>query len=234
MNAFKAQQHRWTKGGAQTCVKLLPTVLSSKSPLRVKFEAFFHLSSCVVYILMVLLSLLIGPAMIAKMLLNEEYTTWQMVFDGLLFFVGTGSALAFYIVSQRELKRRGVDLFRQIPALMAIGIGIAFNNAVAAIEGFFSQAGEFVRTPKFGDQARRNGAWQGRLSGFRFRGAWKAWAELGLALYMTACLCVFFFFDDWPQRIAAALPFLGLFIFGYFYVAIQTFYGQWLSQRRTA
>ena len=80
-------------------------------------------------------------------------------------------------VAQRELLRKWTDIFRYIPALMAIGIGIAFNNAVAAIEGFFCKAGEFVRTPKFGDQAHRGGAWQRRLSGFRFRGAWKAWAD---------------------------------------------------------
>lgn len=227
MNAFKAQQHRWTKGGAQTCVKLLPTVLRSRSPLRVKFEAFFHLSSCVVYILMVLLSLLIGPAMITKMSLDEQYTTWHMLVDGALFFIGTGSALAFYIVSQRELSRRWVDILRNVPALMAIGIGIAFNNAVAAVEGLFSKAGEFVRTPKFGDQAPQGGG--GRVTGLAFRGAWKAWAELGLAIYMTACLCTFFFFEDWPQRIAAVVPFLGLFIFGYSYVAIQTFRGRWLA-----
>ena len=31
-----------------------------------------------------------------------------------------------------------------MPALMAVGIGIAFNNAIAAVEGFFGKTGEFV------------------------------------------------------------------------------------------
>ena len=79
---------------------------------------------------------------------------------------------------------------------------------------------------------RSTSGWQQRLAGFRFRGSWKAWAELGLALYMTGFLCLFFFCDHWVERISAALPFLGLFIFGYFYVAIQTFYGQWLAGRK--
>jgi cellulose synthase/poly-beta-1,6-N-acetylglucosamine synthase-like glycosyltransferase len=234
MNAFKAQQHRWTKGGAQTCVKLLPTVMRSGSGWRVKLEAFFHLTSCMVYILMVLLSILVGPAMIYKVFSNQEMSSWELFFDGLLFFVGTGSALSFYIVSQRQLLRSWPDIFRYIPALMAIGIGIAFNNAMAAIEGFFGKAGEFVRTPKFGDKNLSAGSRRSRMSGFSFKGAWKAWAELGLALYMTACLGVFFFFDHWVERVSAALPFLGLFIFGYFYVAIQTLHGQWLASRRSA
>jgi len=164
MNAFKAQQHRWTKGGAQTCVKLLPKVLGSKARLHVKVEAFFHLTSCLVYILMVLLTLLIGPALFAKLIMEpEDYPLWRFTFDMGLFVIGTGSALAFYIVSQRQLRRSWFDSLRYIPALMAIGIGIAFNNAVAAIEGFFSKAGEFVRTPKFGDRAHSRAGWQQRL-----------------------------------------------------------------------
>lgn len=233
MNAFKAQQHRWTKGGAQTCLKLLPQVLRSAPNWRVKLEAFFHLTSCLVYVLMVLLSILIGPAMIAKMAETEPTPLWRTALDGLLFFVGTGSALAFYIVSQREILRSWPDIFRFIPALMALGVGIAFNNAVAAIEGFMGKSGEFVRTPKFGDKSQ-GGGWQTRLGGERFRGAWKALAELALALYMTACLAVMFVFPNWVERVSAALPFLGIFIFGYGYVAIQSLHGQWIATRRVA
>jgi len=233
MNAFKAQQHRWTKGGAQTCAKLLPQVIRSDRNWKIKLEAFFHLTSSLVYILMVLLTLLIGPALFAKLVMApEEYPLWRFLFDMSLFVIGTGSALSFYVLSQWHLRRGLLNSIRYVPALMAIGIGIAFNNAVAAVEGFCSKAGEFVRTPKFGEKARLPKGWQQRLAGFSFRGAWKAWVELGLALYMSAFLLAFFFFEHWLERISLALPFLGLFIFGYFYVAIQTFYGQWLATRR--
>jgi len=50
MEAFKQQQYRWAKGGAQTCRKLLPTILRSNLPKRIKMEAFFHLTSCTVYV----------------------------------------------------------------------------------------------------------------------------------------------------------------------------------------
>ncbi len=234
MNAFKAQQHRWTKGGAQVCVKMLPSVLASNVGWRVKLEAFFHLSSCMVYVLMVLLSLLVGPAMLYKVMSNRQIPLWEWMFDFLLFLVGTGSALSFSLVSHRQRRRSWWEIVCYIPALMAIGIGIAFNNAIAAIDGFFTRAGEFVRTPKFGDKTQSRGTWQSRLSGFAFRGAWKAWAELGLSLYLLLCLGAFFFLDHWVERVAAALPFLGMFIFGYAYVAFQTFYGQWLASRRQA
>lgn len=235
MNAFKAQQHRWTKGIAQTCVKLLPAILGGDCGWKVKLESFFHLTSGCVYILVVLLSLLLGPALLSKLILEEhEYPLWRLICDLGLFYLGTGSALSFYIVSQRQIRRRWRDILKYLPSLIAIGIGIAVNNAAAVVEGLFTKAGEFVRTPKFGDQARRAGGWQQRLSGFKFRGAWKAWLELALGLYLTACLCSFFFFDRWFSKVSAALPFMGLFIFGYFYVAFQTFKSHWLSRRRDA
>ena len=41
MNAFKSQQHRWSKGSIQTARKLLPKILASPLPLRVKTRGRF-------------------------------------------------------------------------------------------------------------------------------------------------------------------------------------------------
>jgi hypothetical protein len=251
MNAFKSQQHRWTKGGAQTCRKLLPRILASDVPGRVKLEAFFHLTSCVVYVLMVLLSILIGPALLAKLAWNPPESPWQLTLDMVLFTVGTGSAVAFYIASQLHLGHGWVRTLRTLPSLMSIGVGIALNNAIAAVEGFLFKAGEFVRTPKQGDRSadgvgsahpamaatvtatvpatrtrRVRGLWRSLL-----RDPWKAWIELGLALYLTLCLCGFFFFDHWFERISAAIPFMGLFIFGYAYVGVNSLRASWATAR---
>lgn len=235
MNAFKAQQHRWTKGGAQTCVKLLPSVLRSARSWRVKLEAIFHLTSCFVYILMVLLSVLLGPALIAKLSLTKTPSPLSWLLDFSLFFIGTGSALSFYIVSQRALMRDWKTLLKQLPGLMAIGVGIGFNNAFAAVEGFFGKSGEFVRTPKFGDEKAGGENWKRRLGGLRSRTSLlKAIAEMSLAIYLTLCTATLFLYPDWLQRVSLALPFVGLFIFGYGYVAIQTFYGLWLAGRRSS
>src|SRR5450759_572177 len=56
MIGFKQQAHRCTMGSMQTGIKLLPRILRSHVPLRVKWEAFFHLSNTIVYPLMVLLT----------------------------------------------------------------------------------------------------------------------------------------------------------------------------------
>ena len=65
MNAFKAQQFRWTKGGAQTTIKLLPKVMLSKLPLKVKIEAFFHLTGFSVHLYMLGLVSMLLPMMIS-------------------------------------------------------------------------------------------------------------------------------------------------------------------------
>ncbi|QOJ14681.1 MAG: glycosyltransferase [Planctomycetia bacterium] len=246
MNAFKAQQHRWTKGGAQTCVKLLATVLRSRLPLRVKVEAFFHLTGNLVYVLMVLLALLLGPAILARASMDAPMPAWQMAVEWVLFLVGTGSALMFYVVSQREIGRGMLGTLAAIPSLMALGVGIAFNNALAALDGLIRPAGEFVRTPKFGrtagkGEASGTGGVGGEPAAARdkptratprprpnppsagqVRGRWQAWAELGMAAYLTVFVVCALLTDGWAARVSAVLPFLAIFVGGYVYVAVQT------------
>ena len=116
INAFKAQQHRWTKGIAQSCVKILPQILRSDIPWWIKLESWFHLTSGIVYILIVLLSLLIGPALFGKLLTEgDDYPAWRLIMDLALFYIGTGSALSFYVVSQRENQRSWFDSIRLHP-----------------------------------------------------------------------------------------------------------------------
>lgn len=43
MNAFKRQQHRWAKGSVQTAMKLLPRIMRSRLPWRVKLEVKNHM-----------------------------------------------------------------------------------------------------------------------------------------------------------------------------------------------
>ncbi|MEI9897683.1 MAG: glycosyltransferase [Chthoniobacter sp.] len=73
MNGFKSQQHRWTKGSIQTCIKLLPAVWRAKLPVRVKFEATAHLTSNYAYLLLFFLCILMHPSTG-----DGSYHPWQM------------------------------------------------------------------------------------------------------------------------------------------------------------
>ena len=50
MNGLKSQQHRWMKGGAETAVKLLPTVWKSNISLGQKIHATSHLLSSSIFL----------------------------------------------------------------------------------------------------------------------------------------------------------------------------------------
>ncbi len=151
MNAFKSQQHRWAKGSIQTFLKLMPRILRSNQPMKVKVEAFFHLSANLNYPLMCVLSVLMAPSMIIRYNMG-----WyeMMLIDIPLFFAATASVANFYMVSQREVyPDTWTDRLKYLPFLMSIGIGLAVNNTRAVFEALFHKPSEFARTPKYGSKA---------------------------------------------------------------------------------
>src|SRR4249919_436602 len=146
MNSFKSQQHRWAKGSIQTCRKVLPYLLQSDLPLKVKVEAFFHLTANFNYLLMVALSILLFPAMVYR---YEMGWTEMLLIDVPLFAAATFSVINFYLVSQREIYPDWRTRVKYLPIVMAVGIGLAVNNSRAVIEALMGNPGEFTRTPKY-------------------------------------------------------------------------------------
>jgi cellulose synthase/poly-beta-1,6-N-acetylglucosamine synthase-like glycosyltransferase len=206
-NAFKSQQRRWAKGSMQTGRKLLRRVLAAPLPLRVKIEAVVHLTNNLSYPLSLLVALLIFPAMALRLGSSPRAL---LLIDAPLFVGATLSVLLFYAVSQigagRGLRR---ELLR-LPALLALGVGLAVNNGAAVLGGLVRRGGVFERTPKLG-VARRGEAWRGR----RYLGRThpSLVGEGALAVYSLACFCVALRRGMWMS-----LPFLYLFLQGYTYL----------------
>ncbi|MHC4441011.1 MAG: cellulose synthase family protein [Planctomycetota bacterium] len=227
MEGFKQQQYRWAKGGAQTCKKLLPTILKSSLPKRIKLEAFFHLTSCTVYLYMVLLTIMLYPIVYMKVHLFSE-GLGRFLFDLSILLIATCSATTFYVCSQRVLFRTWADSLKYIPFLMSLGIGISLNNARAVLTGFFGKPGEFVRTPKFGALAEGTG-WKKQIGKTRRAGKRiriQPWIESSVALYLLFCLiqCL----TDY--RVTIGVPFLCLFLSGYLYIPLTTWFGHRLGK----
>jgi len=95
INAFKSQQHRWTKGSIQTAKKLLFTLLTARIPFRVKVEAFFHLTSPMCYLYITLMALLFYPAIFVNMQVVEDGSLIGLLLGMSLFALGTVSAGVF-------------------------------------------------------------------------------------------------------------------------------------------
>ncbi len=223
MNAFKTQQHRWAKGGAQTCRKLLPKILASRLPFHTKLEAFFHLTSCTVYIYIVMLMLMFLPALYIKMTLLADNPWAKLLFDSSLFLIATCSASTFYVASQREVFRTWGESIKYLPFLMSVGVGIALNNARATIEGLFGHQSEFVRTPKFGEAAMPTSGRKKTAAEKRRSGLTQGVIEVGFGFYLLSCIVILI---AKTGRLTFGIPFLVLFMVGFFYVGVLTIQGQ--------
>ncbi len=223
MNAFKTQQHRWAKGGAQTCRKLLPRILGSRLPWRIKVEAFFHLTSWVSYFLILVLTILLFPVLYLKTHIFADNLALRFLFDGSLVLLATCSASTFYVACQRELFKTWAESLKFLPFLMSLGVGVSMNNARAAFEGFFGKPSEFVRTPKFGIAGRQDQQWHKKSKRHRAdSGLIQAWCELLMAGYLAGCVAYTVHMKMW-----IGLFFMCLFLVGYTYVAGLTLYGRY-------
>ena len=152
ISALRAQQYRWGKGTVQTARKLLGRVLAADIPLAQKIEAVFHMTPHFAYPLLVLLSILILPALV---LMPATSTTTMIIVDLPLCMATTGSLAAFYMLAESAQGRKRRGALARLPMLIAIGTGLAPHLSVAVWEGFRSMAGEFVRTPKQGNNKNR-------------------------------------------------------------------------------
>jgi cellulose synthase/poly-beta-1,6-N-acetylglucosamine synthase-like glycosyltransferase len=213
MNGFKTQQFRWAKGSIQVARKLLWRVLRAPLPLKVRIEAFFHLTNNFAYVLMVPLALLIMPTI----LFRDHHGTQEALLVDLPLFMGTTFAIGcFYVTTYRVMHGTFRGSLRRLLLLMAMGIGISLNNARAVLEGLFSSNAEFVRTPKSGVKSAENR--RSMLSTvYRSQKSLTVFMELAFGSYFLLTLYV---------AIAGghfiSIPFLLLFLVGYFYSALSS------------
>ena len=204
LDAFFSQQFRWTKGAVQTARKILPAVFASPLPMRVKSEAFLHLTAHVGYPLLLLLAVMIVPATLIR---AELRSPGIMALDLLVLSTTTVSIALFYLAAEAKSGMSRWRTLLAIPFLMAFGVGMSVNNTRALIEGLFADRGAFERTPKFGSE----GAWRLRRRAFRKKRSLHV--ELAMALYLLGGGIVMAAWGAW-----FSLPFLLLFFSGFLLV----------------
>jgi cellulose synthase/poly-beta-1,6-N-acetylglucosamine synthase-like glycosyltransferase len=205
MTAFKTQQARWAKGLIQTAKKILPTVMRSDAPFRVKLEAWYHLTANLSYPLMIILSTLLMPAMIIR----SWQGPWQMfLIDLPLFMASTMSVSSFYLVSQKELfPRTWYKTFLYLPFLMALGVGLTITNTKAVLEALVGHKSAFARTPKYRVH-KRGEVSQAKV--YRKRLGIIPWIELLIGCYFAATVWYAVASENY-----FTVPFLLLFVLGY-------------------
>jgi len=213
VSAFRAQQFRWAKGTVQTARKLMKHVMTSDLTLSQRVEAFFHMTPHFAYPLMVVLSVLLLPAL----LLMPATNTGTMLLVDLPLCIGTtGSLLAFYAMAESAQGRGRLEAVKTLPALLALGAGLAPHLSKAVFEGLRSMAGEFVRTPKHG--ANHSHRYRARAD--------LPTVEILLCSISLASVVASLQTGHW-----FATPFAMLFTIGYGYVASLVASEQWARRR---
>ncbi|MGA2120150.1 MAG: glycosyltransferase [Bryobacteraceae bacterium] len=230
MHGFQVQQARWAKGLTQVAKKLLPSLLKADIPKRVKAEAFMHLTPNISYPLMIVVSALMLPVMIVRFYMG----VWHMLLiDMPLIAASFWSISAFYVVAQRELHPKNWKRsILMLPMLMATGVALTIVNTRAVLEALFGVQTAFARTPKYalGDRVVNL-----EVKQYRRRSGWLPYAELLVGTYFLGTIA--FAIETFNYL---SIPFLALFVFGYYWAAFSTLHQEhqgrlrWLKQQNLA
>jgi cellulose synthase/poly-beta-1,6-N-acetylglucosamine synthase-like glycosyltransferase len=217
MHAFQVQQSRWAKGLTQVSQKLLLKILRAPIPWRHKVEAFFHLTPNISYPLMMVVSALMLPVMIVRFYIGW----WQIALvDFPLILASFLSISAFYLLAQHELSpktwKRSIFM---LPALLAVGVALAVINTRAVLEAMLGIKTGFVRTAKY---AIAGGQVHAGEAKYRRKSGWLPFIELAFGTYFL--VMVLWAIDSTNYL---ALPFLVLFVSGYYWAAFATLYQEY-------
>ena len=130
----------------------------------------------------------------------------------------TGSLAIFYGVAEEAQGRKAAMALWRLPALIALGVGMAPHLTKAVWDGMQSMSGEFVRTPK-------KGAKEGRYRAY----ASLPMTEMGLGVLSAFSVIASIQTGHW-----FATPFAAMFTFGYGYVAALVILEQTARRRLVA
>jgi len=166
------------------------------------------------------LSMLMLPVMIIRFYMG----VFQMVLiDMPLIVASFWSISAFYLYAQRELHpKTWWKSIAFLPMLMAAGVALTVSNTKGVIEALLGIQSSFVRTPKYAI-----GAGKGKIKSeaYRRRSGVLPFVELAIGAYFA--YMVEFAFDTENYF---AIPFLVLFVSGYWWAGFSTLYEEYRSK----
>ena len=206
IGAFKQQQFRWTKGSLQVARKLLPAVLKSSLPVKIKIEAVVHLTNTLAYLFVVLSILIMLPVIFMP---SSQSSPGAVLFDFLLLISGIGSLTLYYVVTQIREYRSWLSQLWFLPVFIAGIAGFSLVYLKALWEVAIDKQTPFLRTPKKGDHPGSLGCKGSYQITFDSYILW----EIFMGLYLTVTLYFIL-----VQKRFDMVFFLTLMMTGYYYV----------------
>jgi cellulose synthase/poly-beta-1,6-N-acetylglucosamine synthase-like glycosyltransferase len=220
INGLKGQQFRWAKGSVQTAQKILPRILRTPLPAFTRLQAIIHLTSHVVYPLLLVLGVSALPALI--ILDHHPQVVWAFRAATVLVIASFGHPW-LYLVSQRVRGRPWKRVLAVIPMVVAGNMGIAINNTRALIEALARRQSPFNRTPKYALITRRD-KWKGK----NYHVPVTAWPFLELLLAGFALASMVYAALNGHYL---AIPFMMLYLVGAGYIGSVSLLNAWARWR---
>lgn len=179
VGAFRAQQARWVRGGAEVLRGLSARIRSGALPPHARLTMAAHLARHARQPLLALAALWLPAALLGWV---RPLAAPPGLFAALLGALGVGLLLYYGAAGRRAGLSTAHALARAVvlaPAIVTLSMGLAPALAAAFLSALAGRRADFVRTPKGG--------------GYRARAAPLAWLEaaLGFAnLAAAATLCL--------------------------------------------
>ena len=218
MPALKSQQHRWTKGAAETAMKHLSNVWKSSLKLTTKFHATMHLFNSSIFLAIMISSLLSVPVLFIKHMYIQET---EIVFGvATWFFMSLISLMFYYATAFFRIEgfsgKKTIKFLLMVPVFFSLTLGMTLHNTMAVIEGLIGKKTPFVRTPKFDIQKESaNRKWQENI--YRIKKVNPlTWVEGLMAVYFLSAMAIGIYLKEYSlifMHVSIAIGYLSIFYF---------------------
>ena len=151
-SAYRTQQRRWNKGGAETLQKLFVSILKSDLSFSQRLFALFHLSGSSFYLasLGLFLLSLFGLPLKASGVLNENPLFWTFIQVALSINTLILFTCFYQAYSKSTFGFNSLRFTRLFITYILYTTGLGWHHGKAVLEGLIGMKSPFERTPKKG------------------------------------------------------------------------------------
>jgi len=155
MAAFRAQQQRWVRGGAEVLRALGRRLWRGDLPRRERLTMLGHLARHARQPLLLFATAWLPASTASALSLPLAGAPWAAV-----VVLALGAVAAYQAAAERRIGRGPLEALALSPVVLALSMGMSLMLTVAFVRGLLGGSGEFVRTPKGGGyRARRDSLW---------------------------------------------------------------------------
>jgi cellulose synthase/poly-beta-1,6-N-acetylglucosamine synthase-like glycosyltransferase len=218
ISAFRSQQFRWAKGGAETARKNLKKVLSSHLPFSVKWHGFFHLIYSFGFV-SIIISMVLSVPLIAVRIYYPQYQVFfyatNIITISFLIYI-----IHYFISYHKNIEgsfgKKFLGFIVRFPLFVSLFIGISFNNAIGIVQGYSGIKSAFIRTPKFNTTSIENKFYSNKYTYIKI--SWTNIFEGLLAIYFLFGILLSLHFEKYSM-----IPIFVVGAAGFAFVFISTF-----------